>query len=63
MVDSIRKQLQYPVDGIDIAWSHLAVDKISRNRGFFLVQKTGKLMVSEVETNSQQQSLELVLVE
>jgi len=63
MVDSIRKQLQYPADGVNITCNYLAVDKIIRNMSFLIICKTSKLNVSKVETNSQQQPLELVFVE
>ena len=52
MVDSIRKQLQHPVNGVNVTYIHLAGEKIVGNRGFFMICKTHKLQVSKVEINS-----------
>ena len=52
MVDSIKEQLQHPVNGVNVTYSHLAGDKIVGNRDFFMVCKTDKLQVSKVKANS-----------
>jgi len=63
MVEGISQQLQYPANGSIVISMHLTSCKKIREGDFSLICKTRKFIVSEVKTSSQQQLLELILIE
>jgi len=49
----IKKSLQCSCNRINVIWLHVTVEKVSRDRDFIVIHKTGKLQVPEDKTQSQ----------